>query len=253
MSLLSPRRLEVALSPSGAVWRSNGAKGDCAGAPAAAFAAALAAAPAAAKRVRVTLCGGLVHYLALPWPEALADADETEGAAYAAHHFRRVFGEAADAWTCRVDAEEGPVRLACAAGRGLLEELQAAANAAHRRIESVQPFLAGAFNAWRGEFAKSGSGALFVTLEPGRWCAVRLAGGEWRALQSGRLEEDVASALVALVARETALAGEEAEGLAVRVYAPAFPALGAQLEGLGERIKLLQRTAGEPLHAPAAH
>lgn len=242
MSLSWPRRLEVALSPAGAAWRANGARGDCQGAPAAAFAAALAAAPAAAKRVHVTLGGSLVHYLALPWPEALADADETEGAAYAAHHFRRVFGEAADSWTCRFDAEEGPVRLACAAARALLEELQDAARAAHRRIESVQPFLVGAFNSWRGEFANSGPGALFVTLEPGRWCAARLAGGEWRALQSGRLEEDVASALVALVARESALAGED---LPVRVYAPAFPALGAQLEGLGDRIKLL--------HARAAH
>ena len=240
MSLSWPRRLEVALSPSGAAWRANGARGDCAGAPAAAFAAALAAAPAAAKRVHVTLCGSLVHYLALPWPEALADADETEGAAYAAHHFRRVFGEAAEGWTCRVDAEEGPVRLACAAARGLLEELQEAARAAGRRIASVQPFLADAFNTWRGEFDKAG--ALFVTLEPGRWCAARLEGGEWRALQSGRLEEDVAAALVALVARESAIAGDD---LPVRVYAPGFPALGAQLEGLGERIKLL--------HAPAAH
>jgi hypothetical protein len=225
----------------------NGARGECPGVPAAAFAAALAAAPAASG-VRVTLCGNLVHYLALPWPAELDDADEAEGAALAAHHFRRVFGEAAAGWTFRFDAEEGGVRVACATERGLLEALQDAARAGKRRLESVRPFLAAAFNGWRGEFGAGG--ALFVTLEPGRWTAALVAGGQWRSLRSGRLEEDVAGALVSLVARETALAADER--LPVRVYAPAFPRLGAQLEGLGERVRLLQRPA-EPLYAPAAH
>ena len=112
----------------------------------------------------------------------------------------------------------------------------------------MQPFLAAAFNGWRREFGQAP--ALFVTLEPGRWCAAHLAGGDWRSLRSGRLEGDAAAALVALVARETALAADAA--LPVRVYAPAFPQLREQLEGLGERVKLLQRP-GEPLHAPAAH
>jgi hypothetical protein len=247
VSLSWPRRLEVALSPSGAAWAAGGAHGACPGEPAAAFAAALAAAPAA-RRVRVTLCGNLVYALALPWPAELENADEAEGAAFAAHHFRRVFGEAAAGWTFRFDAEEGGVRLACATERALLEALQEAARAAGRRLDSVQPFLAAAFNGWRGEFGAAG--ALFVTLEPGRWTAALLGGGGWRALRSGRLEEDVAGALVALVARETALAGDER--LPVRVYAPAFPRLGAQLEGLGKRVRLLQRPV-EPLYAPAAH
>jgi hypothetical protein len=208
----------------------NGARGECPGVPAAAFAAALAAAPAASG-VRVTLCGNLVHYLALPWPAELDDAEE-----------------AAAGWTFRFDAEEGGVRVACATERGLLEALQDAARAGKRRLESVRPFLAAAFNGWRGEFGAGG--ALFVTLEPGRWTAALVAGGQWRSLRSGRLEEDVAGALVSLVARETALAADER--LPVRVYAPAFPRLGAQLEGLGERVRLLQRPA-EPLYAPAAH
>jgi hypothetical protein len=246
VSLSWPRRLEVALSPAGAAW-AGASCGQAAGAPAEAFAAALAAAPGA-KRVRVTLCGGLVHTLALAWPEEVADADETESAALAAHHFRRVFGEAAEGWSCRVDAEEGALRLACAAERGLLEALQEAARTGRRRLESVQPFFAAAFNAWRREFGRGA--ALFVTLEPGRWTAALLAGGEWRSLRSGRLEEDVAGALVGLVARETALAGDER--LPVRVFAPAYPALGGELEGLGERVRLLQCPAGF-LYAPAAH
>ncbi len=239
------RRLDVALLPAGAAWSANGARGTCTGAPAEAFAAALAAAPAA-RRVAVTLCGNLVHYLALPWPEAVAD--EAEGIALATHHFRRVFGDAAEAWTIRFDAEEAGVRLACAMEQSLLDTLQATARGAGRRVVSVQPFLAAAFNGWRREFNRSG--ALFVTLEQGRWCAAVLGGGEWRALRSGRLEGDVAAALVDLVARESALVGDAS--LPVRVYAPAFPGLGARLEGLGERVRLLQRQA-EPLYAPATH
>jgi hypothetical protein len=247
VSLSWPRRLEVALSPAGAAWAANGAHGACEGAPAEAFAAALAAAPAP-RRVQVTLCGNLVRYLALPWPDEVADADQAEGAALAAHHFRRVFGDAAEGWAVRFDAEEAGVRLACAVQQSLLESLHAAAHRAARRLVSVQPFLAAAFNGWRREFGRSG--ALFVTLEPERWCAALLGGGEWRSLRSGRLEGEVAAALIDLVARETALAGDEQ--LPVRVYAPAYPRLGAELEGLGERVKLLQRQA-EPLYAPAAH
>lgn len=245
MSLSWLKRLEVALSPAGAAWSAHGARGAVAGAPAEAFAAALAAAPAA-RRVHVTLCGGLVHYLALPWPAEVTD--EAEGMALAAHHFRRVFGDVAAGWAFRFDAEDAGVRLACAAERTLLDMLHATARTAGRRIVSLQPFLAAAFNGWRGEFGKAG--ALFVTLEPGRWCAAQLGGGEWRALRSGRLEGEVAAALVELVARERALAGDA--GLPVRVYAPAFAGLDARLEGLGERVRLLQRQA-DPLYAPAAH
>jgi hypothetical protein len=237
--------LEVALSPAGATWSADSARGRADGAPAEAFAAALAAAPSP-HRVRVTLCGNLVHYLALPWPDAVAD--EAEGATLAAHHFRRVFGEAAEGWAIRFDAEDAGVRLACAVEKELLEALQVAARAAGRRLDSVQPFLAAAFNGWRREFGKTRT--LFVTLEPGRWCAAHLGGGDWRELRSGRLEGDEASALVGLIARETALAGDER--LPVRVYAPAFPRLSEQIEGLGERVRLLRRPA-EPLYASAAN
>jgi hypothetical protein len=239
------RRLEVALSPAGAAWACGAARGRCEGEPAAAFAAALAAAPRA-RRVAVTLCGSLVHCLLVPWPAEIED--EAEGEALAGHHFRRVFGEQAAAWAIRVDAEEGAARLAFAAPRGLLEALRAGAAAASRRLVSVQPFLAASFNLWRREFGRAG--ALYVTLEPGRWCAALVAGGEWRAVRSGRLEGDAASALVELVARETALAGDPA--LPARVYAPAFQALADQVQGLGGQVRLLRR-AEEPLHAAAAH
>jgi hypothetical protein len=245
VSLSWPRRLEVALTPARAAWAARGARGACDGAPAAAFAAALAAAPAA-RRVDVTLCGGLVHYLALPWPDEVVE--ESESAAFAAHHFRRVFGDAAAGWAIRVDAEEGSLRVACAVDRALLDGLGAAARAAGRRLAHVQPFLAAAYNGWRRDLGEAS--ALFVTLEPGRWCAALLAAGEWRALRSGRLEGNIAAELVGLVARETAQAGDV--NLPVRVYAPAYPRIGAQLEGLGERVKLLQRHV-DPLYAPAAH
>jgi hypothetical protein len=249
VSLSWPRRLEVALSPEGAAWTARAAQGRCAGAPAAAFAAALAAAPAEARRVHVTLCGSLVHYLAVPWPAAMAGAGAAEGAALAAHHFQRVFGEAAAGWAVRFDHEEGGlVRLACATEQSLLDALHAAAREAGRRVTSVQPFLAAAFNGWRREFGKGN--ALFVTLEPGRWCAALLGGNAWRAVRSGRLEGEAAATLLGVVARETAQAGD-AE-LPVRVYAPAYPRLGEQLEGLGGRVTLLQRQE-EPLHAPAAN
>lgn len=245
MSPSWPRALEVALSPAGAWWSAHGAHGQVDGAPAEAFAAALAAAPAP-RRVCVTLCGSLVHYLAVPWPEEIAD--ETEGATLATHHFHRVFGEAADGWAIRFDMEDAGVRLACAVEQRLLDAVQAAARAAGRRLVSVQPFLATAFNGWRREFGSAA--VLFITLEPGRWCAALLGGGEWRELRSGRLDGDAASMLVSLVGRETALSGDEQ--LPVRVYAPAFPRLSQQLEGLGERVKLLAR-AEEPVHAAAAH
>ena len=64
-----------------------------------------------------------------------------------------------------------------------------------------------------------------MALEPGRWSAAHLAGGEWQALRVGRLEGDPAEALLELIERESALAGDPA--LPVRVCAPAFPDLRA--------------------------
>jgi hypothetical protein len=240
-----PRRLEIALSPSSAAWTCGGARGACAGAPAEAFAAALAAAPRA-RHVAVILCGALARYLVVPWPAEVED--ESEGLALVAHHFRRVFGEQARDWVVRFDAEEGAARLACAAPRALLDALRTAAGVSGRRLESVQPFLAAFFNLWRRDFGRGA--ALYVTLEPGRWCAALVSGGEWRSLRSGRLDSDPAQALVELVAREAALAGEDA--LPARVYAPAFAQLDGRLKDLGAPLQLLRRKE-EPLYAAPAH
>ena len=237
------RRIDLALSARGAAWASAGAGGHCAGAPLEAFAQALRAAAKPPRNASVVLASELVRYLIVPWSNEV-DGD-AEGAALAAHHFRRVFGDAADDWVVRFDAEETGARLACAIDRSLLEGMHAAARAANCRLDSVRPFLVDAFNLWRGEFSRRP--ALFLTLEAGRWSAVRVAGAQWRALRGGRIEGDPATFVAELIERERALAGA---CLPVSVYAPAFP--GFENASLGADARMLIGKE-DPLHAARAH
>lgn len=233
----------MALSARGAAWASAGVRGHCAGAPLESFAQSLRAAARPPRNASVVVASELVRHLIVPWSDEIDD--DAEGSALAVHHFHRVFGDAADDWIVRFDAEETGARLACAIDRSLLEGMHAAARAANCRLASVRPFLVDAFNQWRREFSRRP--ALFLTLEAGRWSAVRIEGARWRALRGGRIEGEPATFVAKLIERERALAGA---CLPASVYAPAFPEFGNASLGPDARMLICKEV---PLHAARPH
>ena len=100
-------------------------------------------------RVTVVLSNHFVRYAVLPWSDGLSTQAEEE--AYLRHHFGKIHGERAKAWTLRASEDRrGVPRLASAIDSALLEELKSAfPKAGKARLASVQPELMEAINRWR--------------------------------------------------------------------------------------------------------
>lgn len=187
------------------------------------LAAVLDANAGARSELVVLLSGQFVRPLLVPWPAEVAD--DTEGAALAAHHFGRVFGDDPSSWEIAFDRDaDGPARLACAVERGLLAALRQIATGARVRLISVEPLLVSAFNRWGRRIGRGPT--LFFVAEAGRYCAATFRGGAWQALRCGRLAGIDAGSLREALEREAALAGDEA--LELLAYAPEHPQLDCE-------------------------
>jgi hypothetical protein len=136
--------------------------------------------------VTVVLSNRLVRYALVPWSDALATPAEKE--AYLRHHFAKIHGERAKAWTLR--SSEGPPRaprLASAVDAALVEAIKSAFAARGRvRLASIQPQLMHEVNAARRRLPANG--AWLVMAEPERACVALLAEGAWRAVQNAKGE-----------------------------------------------------------------
>jgi len=176
----------------------------------------------------VVLSARLAHCLVLPWPAEVED--DEEGAVYASHQFRHVFGEAADGWEVRFDAQaRGRHRLACGIDRALLAALREAAKTTGVRLASIRPLLVSVFNDWRR--AVGPQPTLFFVAEPGRYCGAWLERGEWQALRHGRLDSEATQELADALTRETTLLAPAAGRLFL--YAPHYGDFGErQIPGL---------------------
>ena len=158
-------------------------------------------------RVTVVLANPLVRYAVIPWSDGLSTPAEED--AYLRHHFGKIHGERAKAWSLRAsEAPRGAPRLASAVDTALVEELKSAfPKGGKAKLVSVQPELMEAANRWRS--AVPARGAWLVLAEPGRaclalhgkegWRSVQNAKGEWLTLlERERLRLDDAPQLVLL-------------------------------------------------------
>lgn len=157
MSLLSPERRTVTLSPSAPL-----------------DAAALSG------RVTVVLSNHFVRYALVPWSDSLAGPAEEE--AYVRHHFARIYGERAKGWAVRASPDRG-ARLCSAVDASLLESVKSAFRGKKAKVVSIQPALMAGFNRVRKSIPRGG--AWLVAAEPGRACVALYAGG-WRSVQNAR-------------------------------------------------------------------
>lgn len=133
-------------------------------------------------KVAVVLSNHFVRYALVPWNAQLAG--DTEETAYVRHHFARIHGERAKAWSFRASpASAGQARLCSAIDATLLEEIKAAFKG---RLVSLQPLLMSAFN--RARAAVPSAGAWLVMAEPERACIALYAKGAWQSVHNGRGE-----------------------------------------------------------------
>jgi hypothetical protein len=135
-------------------------------------------------RVAAVLSNHFVRYALVPWSRSLANAAEEE--AYVRHHFARIHGERAKAWSLRwsEDGADAP-RLASAIDAGLLAALKAAFPARGKaRLVSIQPALMALAN--RARRALPAGGAWIVAAERDRACVGLYSGRRWQAVQNAK-------------------------------------------------------------------
>ncbi|HXC37885.1 MAG TPA: hypothetical protein VN667_02985 [Burkholderiales bacterium] len=224
MSLLSPERILIALTPFELAYaRMTGALG--AGArladkgvlalqpqpasegghgPWHAGVAALSALAAdiagRAARVTVVLSNHFVRYALVPPAEGLRGG--AEDLAYARYCFGRIHGERSQGWEVRLSgAENDAARVASAIDLGLLQGLAGCfPSKAKPRLASVQPYLMAAFNHWR---RMAGREPVWLLLaEPQRACLAHMSAGRWNAVHNARGDFDGPEQWAELLDRE---------------------------------------------------
>jgi hypothetical protein len=166
-------------------------------------------------QVTVILANHFVRYALVPWSASLSGA--AEETAYVRHHFVRVHGERAKAWSFRASpAPAGAPRLCSAVDVALIEELKRSFARTKARLVSVQPQLMATFNRWRS--AVAGAGAWLVMVEPERACIGLYAKGNWQTVHNARGE------WLPLLERERHRIGGEVPDLVLLHAEPAVPA-----------------------------
>lgn len=136
--------------------------------------------------VTVVLSNHFVRYAVVPWSTGLSNPAEEE--AYLRHHFGKIHGERAKAWSLRAsEAPAGSPRLASAVDTALIEELKSVfAKSGKAKLVSVQPELMEAANRWRD--AIPAGGAWLVLAEPERACLALHGERGWRSVQNAKGE-----------------------------------------------------------------
>jgi hypothetical protein len=133
--------------------------------------------------VRTVVSNYFVRYALLPGIERLAADEERE--ALARHQLQAIHGERAAAW--RVALAEHGARasgLAAALDAELIEALVATLTAAGHAPRAIEPLLAAAVNACRGEIGSDP--AWIAVAEPGRLCVGCLDDRRWIEVRNAR-------------------------------------------------------------------
>jgi hypothetical protein len=153
--------------------------------------------------LHVVLSNHFVRYALLPGSEAL-DSD-AEWSAYAAHVFEATHGRAARSWTVSVaPAGRGHARIASAIDTVLLESIRTqAARFPHVRLQSVRPYLAGAFDRVRASLENSPT--WIAVVEEGRAVIALVVNGRWLTIRARQIGGAWAEDLRTAIEREEAM------------------------------------------------
>lgn len=165
----------------------------------------------------VILSNRFMHYALLPWNGALKNAEE-EGVV-ARHHFRRLYGPAADTWELRLNTgRAGDALLASAVDGDLLAALRQVFAETGIRLRSIQPSLMAVCNGCRDTLRDCS--AWLVLYESGSLCLGLLQQGSWVSLRTMRAAPDWLQTLPLLLERESYLIEHEAQTERVLWWAP---------------------------------
>jgi hypothetical protein len=165
----------------------------------------------------VILSNHFMHYALLPWNGALKNAEE-EGVV-ARHHFRQLYGAAADSWELRLSAgRAGDALLASAVEGDLLAALRQVFAEAGMGLRSIQPSLMAACNCCRDTLRDCS--AWLVLYESGSLCLGLLQQGKWGSIRTLRAGPDWLQTLPLLLERESYLIEQEAQTERVLLWAP---------------------------------
>lgn len=164
-------------------------------------------------RATVVLSSRFVRHALVPWSDAVADADEAH--ALARHAFERIYGDAAAAWELRIDpGRPGAPRLASAVDAGLLTALRGTFDAAHIRLDSIQPELMAVYNRQRGRLGRRH--AWLALVEPGSLVLALLRRGRWLRVRTLRVGPAWRVELARILEREAFLV--EPDAVATEVF-----------------------------------
>lgn len=157
--------------------------------------------------VRATVSNHFVRYALLPGIELLTSDEER--VALARHQFQVIHGERAAGWRVAI-AEHGSrtSSLAAALDAEFFDALVATLTAAGHAPRSVEPLMAVAANACRGEFRR-GSAWLAVA-EPGRLCVGHFEDQRWADVRNVRASSTPDAQLAAVLEQMRIAAGAAA-------------------------------------------
>lgn len=182
-----------------------------------ALAAQVAAGAMAGAAVTLVLSNRFVHYVVVPYSDALGGAEEQ--LAFVRHCFSRVHGSQADGWAIRVsEAGAREARLACGIEQALVDALAAAMAPLGSRYRSLQPHLMASFNRWRSKLA--GRAGWFVVAEPGLLSIALLGDGQWQSVRTLKVGPDWLKELPGVLNREEFMVGSHTQCDEVLLFAP---------------------------------
>lgn len=156
--------------------------------------------------VAVTLSNHFVRYAIVPHLPGVKRADYP---AVAQHQAQAVYGDVARNWRIAVDEAAGTsAALAAGVDPDLIDRIEALLRTAGLRPVSIEPFLAGAYNACRR--AMNGTPAWLAVAEPGRVCVAGVRDGHWLAVRSQRITGPLRDALPTVLEQARLTAAEPA-------------------------------------------
>lgn len=169
--------------------------------------------------LHVVLSGHLTRFVVMPWTENVTEKD---AGAYARHQFHSIYGSNADAWTvCLSRALPRRPRVAAAAERALVDELNARAAAFDLRLRSMRPLLSAVVDSLPAkDQALSGWVAL---VEPGCVHVACLDAGHCIDIRSARFEADPAPLLLSLLQQSALSTDRDTDSAQLKLFSADAP------------------------------
>jgi hypothetical protein len=172
----------------------------------AAVSQALASRPCRHASLRVTLRGGLVRYLVLPWIEKLSNRDAL---VYARQSFADLYGEPAQQWAISVnEAGYGRPRIAAAVDQQMIDALQALARDRSLHLSAVRPLLCVAIQDL--ELVDNKFTGWLAIVDTGHSCIARMSNGECLSVRAARFAEPAERHLLTQLEQDALCAGLDA-------------------------------------------